>query len=191
MPVTTDSSFRLATVSDTGALAALHDDAARWMLRHGIDQWKPGDKDADHFRRRIAEGEVWLLEAGGRIAGAYELWWDDLPAWGVRPPVAGYVHRLMTARTHAPAGSGRAMLAHAERRIAAAGRQLARLDCLSRNPRLRTYYEGAGYEVVGEEPAKRAADGSSYGVLLLEKRLPPATPAPNSLTPGARWEEAR
>jgi ribosomal protein S18 acetylase RimI-like enzyme len=189
--VTIDSAFRLATVSDTTALVALYDDAAHWMLRHGIDQWKPGDKDAGHFRHRIAEGEVWLLEAGGRIAGAYEMWWDDVPAWGVRPPVAGYVHRLMTARTHAPAGSGRAMLAHAERRIAAAGRQLARLDCLSRNPRLRTYYEAAGYEVVGEEPAKRAADGSSYGVLLLEKQLGAAAPAANSRRSGARWEEAR
>lgn len=42
------------------------------MLRHGIDQWKPGDKDAGHFRHRIAEGEVWLLEAGGRTAGPPE-----------------------------------------------------------------------------------------------------------------------
>lgn len=96
----------------------------------------------------------------------------------------------MTDRTHAPAGSGRAMLAHAERRITAAGRQLARLDCLSRNPRLRTYYEAAGHRVMGEEPAKRAADGSSYGVLLLEKQLGPVPPAANSGAVGARWQEA-
>ncbi|MFF3325942.1 GNAT family N-acetyltransferase [Streptomyces sp. NPDC002889] len=169
-----DSAFRRAadTTADVTALVALYDDAAHWMLRRGIDQWKPGGKDAAHFRRRMKEGEVWLLEqAGLRIAGAYEVWWDDEPAWGVQPPVAGYVHRLMTARGQAPTGSGRVMLAHAERRIAAAGRELARLDCLSRNPRLRTYYEAAGYRVAGEEPAKAAADGSRYGVLLLEKRL--------------------
>lgn len=188
----TDSVFRLAAASgsasdrdfDLNALVDLYDDAARWMLRNGIDQWKPGDKDADHFRHRIAQGEVWLLLDGGRAAGAYELWWDDLPAWGDRPPVAGYVHRLMTDRAHAPAGSGRALLAHAERRIAAAGRELARLDCLSRNPRLRAYYEAAGYRVVGEQPAKVAADGSRYGVLLLEKRLAPKAPASTPARPG-------
>jgi ribosomal protein S18 acetylase RimI-like enzyme len=143
------------------------------MLRHGIDQWKPGGKDAAHFRRRIAEGEVWLLKASDVPVGAYELWWDDEEAWGAQPPTAGYVHRLMTDRS-APRGTGRTLLAHAEARIAAAGRATARLDCLSGNPRLRTYYEGAGYTVVGEEPAKRAADGSLYGVLLLEKHLPAA-----------------
>lgn len=167
----TTAGFRLATASDVHILVALFDGAARWMLRNGIDQWKPGDKEAGHFRRRIADGEVWLWESGGRPAGAYEVWWDDTAAWGVQPPVAGYVHRLMTARDDAPAGSGLTLLAHAERRIAAAGRKMARLDCLSSNPRLRAYYEAAGYRVVGEEPAKVAADGSRYGVLLLEKPL--------------------
>ncbi|MBT2366423.1 N-acetyltransferase [Streptomyces sp. ISL-10] len=166
----TDSAFHLATPSDVDALVTLYDGAAHWMLRRGIDQWRPGGKDARHFRRRITEGEVWLLRTGGRPAGAYELWWDDEEAWGAQPPAAGYVHRLMTDRS-APPGTGRKLLAHAEARIAVAGRDSARLDCLSSNPRLRTYYEGAGYAVVGEQPAKTAADGSRYGVLLLEKRL--------------------
>lgn len=186
-----DFAFRAAaaSASDVHDLVSLHDGAARWMLRHGIDQWLPGGKDAAHFRRRIAEGEVWLLRHGGRTVGAYEMWWDDLPAWGAQPPVAGYVHRLMTARgADTPPGAGRLLLAHAEGRITAAGRRLARLDCLSSNPRLRDYYEAAGYRVVGEEPAKSAADGSSYGVLLLEKRLWRAIPAPTpaATTPGGQ-----
>ncbi|MEV4329064.1 N-acetyltransferase [Streptomyces sp. NPDC049597] len=167
------ASFSPATASDVDILVGLYDGAARWMLRHGIDQWKPGGKDAAHFRRRIADGEVWLMRAADAPVGAYELWWDDEGAWGAQPPTAGYVHRLMTDRS-APPGTGRALLAHAEGRIAAAGRATARLDCLSGNPRLRTYYEDAGYAVVGEEPAKRAPDGSVYGVLLLEKHLPAA-----------------
>lgn len=50
------------------------------------------------------------------------------------------------------------MPARAERRIAEAGRERCRLDCVSSNPRLREYYEAA-------------ADGSTYGVTLLEKDL--------------------
>ncbi|WP_409057352.1 GNAT family N-acetyltransferase [Streptomyces sp. SYP-A7185] len=161
---------RLADERDIPTLVALYDGAAHWMRARGIDQWKPGEKGAEHFRGRIASDEVWLAYDGEMLAGAYEVWWADEPAWGEQPPVAGYVHRLMTRRG-APAGTGRAMLARAERRIAGAGRERCRLDCVSTNCRLREYYEAAGYEVVGELPGKVAADGSTYGVLLLEKDL--------------------
>ncbi|WP_225798819.1 GNAT family N-acetyltransferase [Streptomyces sp. NK15101] len=163
--------FRQADERDLDLLVGLFDGAAHWMVRNGIDQWKPGGKDAEHFRERLAGGEVWLASHEGRAVGAYELWWEDEQAWGPQPPVAGYVHRLMSDREAAPAGTGRALLAHAEGRIAARGRTVARLDCVSSNPRLRTYYEAAGYRVVGEEPGKLAADGTRYGVTLMERPL--------------------
>ncbi|MDG4858363.1 GNAT family N-acetyltransferase [Streptomyces sp. T-3] len=167
-------SFRQATDSpaDLAALTGLYDGAARWMVEQGIDQWKPGEKDEEHFRLRIKEGEVWLAgtDESEEALGAWELWWDDVPAWGEQPPVAGYVHRLMVRRG-APSGTGRAMLARAERRIAEAGRVWCRLDCVSTNARLRDYYEGVGYTAVGEQPFKVGAGGSKYGVTLLEKRL--------------------
>ncbi|GAA3370752.1 GNAT family N-acetyltransferase [Streptomyces sannanensis] len=169
--MTAPIAFRGADESDLGALVVLYDTAARWMQEKGIAQWRPGDKDAEHFRERIQTGEVWVAQRGDRIVGAYELWWDDEPAWGAQPPVAGYVHRLMTDRTHAPAGTGRVLLAHAEGRTARAGRGLCRLDCLSTNPRLRRYYEGTGYRVVGEQPSKVGKGGSRYGVTLLERQL--------------------
>ncbi|NBE53192.1 GNAT family N-acetyltransferase [Streptomyces boluensis] len=156
--------------ADLTTLVELYDGAARWMAERGIEQWKPGGKDAAHFRARMEQGEVWLASRDEVAVGAWELWWEDIAAWGVREPVAGYVHRLMTARDAAP-GTGRALLAAAERRIADRGRALSRLDCVSSNPRLRAYYESAGYTVAGELTDKVAADGSTYGVTLLEKRL--------------------
>ncbi|MGW1893208.1 tyrosine-protein phosphatase [Streptomyces sp. NPDC002004] len=166
-------SFRRAGERDLAELVRLRDDAARWQLAHGIDQWKPGQLGERHFRERLADGEVWIATLGpdGPTAGAWELWWDDPAAWGPRPPTAGYVHRLMTDRRTAPPGTGLRMLAEAERRIAAAGRDLCRLDCLANNPRLRAYYEQAGYTVVGEQGAKDGGIGSPYAVTLLEKQL--------------------
>ncbi|MGW0363197.1 N-acetyltransferase family protein [Streptomyces sp. NPDC002990] len=164
--------FRQAEEKDAGTLVELYDQAARWMRERGIEQWKPGEKDAAHFRAMMRDGEVWMAsDDDGRVCGAYELWWADEEAWGVQPPVAGYVHRLMVERGAAPAGAGRRMLEHAERRIARTGRERARLDCVSTNPRLLAYYRDAGYRVVGEFPSKQAADGRVYGVILLEKRL--------------------
>ncbi|OKK19311.1 protein tyrosine phosphatase [Streptomyces sp. CB00455] len=164
--------FRRAEEKDAGTLVALYDQAARWMRKRGIEQWKPGDKGTAHFRAMMREGEVWIAaDPDGHLCGAYELWWSDEDAWGVQPPVAGYVHRLMVARDAAPAGAGRRMLEHAERRIARTGRERARLDCVSTNPRLLAYYLDAGYRVVGEFPHKQGKDGRIYGVILLEKRL--------------------
>ncbi|MFG2620370.1 GNAT family N-acetyltransferase [Streptomyces sp. NPDC048507] len=164
--------FRQAGEKDAATLVKLYDQAARWMRKQGIDQWKPGEKDVAHFRSVMRTGEVWLAEdADGRVVGAYELWWSDEEAWGVQPPVAGYVHRLMVEREAAAPGTGLRILDHAERRIARTGRERARLDCVSTNPRLLAYYRAAGYRIVGEFPSKQAADGRVYGVILLERRL--------------------
>lgn len=163
--------YRKAAPTDAATLVRLRDTAALWQLARGIDQWQPGEKDETHFRARMEQGEVWLAHSGPHLAGAWELWWEDQPAWGPRPADAGYIHRLMTTPHTAPPGTGRLMLAEAESRIAATGRPYARLDCLSSNPRLRGYYESAGYRVVGEQPAKTDGTGSPYAVTLLEKRL--------------------
>lgn len=170
-------SHRSATERDLGALVRLRDDAARWQLANGIDQWRPGDLTEDHFRARLADAEIRLATLGpdGPIVGAFELWWDDPVTWGPQPPVAGYVHRLMTDRRTAPPGTGRRLLAEAERRITAAGRRLCRLDCRADNHDLRRYYESAGYLVVGEQSSTvnptHGPGGSNYPVTLLEKTL--------------------
>ncbi|WP_330466579.1 GNAT family N-acetyltransferase [Streptomyces longwoodensis] len=163
--------YRRATPADAPALVRLYSTAALWQQARGIDQWQPGAKDEEHFLHRMREGEVWLAHTGPHLTGAYELWWTDLAAWGPRPADAGYIHRLMVTPHTAPPGTGRHLLAHAESRITATGRTHARLDCLATNPRLRAYYEKAGYTVVGEQRAKTDGTGSPYTVTLLEKRL--------------------
>ncbi|WP_372459274.1 GNAT family N-acetyltransferase [Streptomyces huiliensis] len=162
----------LGTDTDLAALVRLRDAAARWMLARGVTgQWRPGELGAEHFRRVAEEGEVWLAEAGGRVVGAWELWWEDEDAWGPRPPVAGYVHRLMVDRDVAAPGAGRLLLGAAERRVAEAGREFVRLDCLAGNARLTAYYVDAGYRVVGRKDGKPQPGGAPKSFALLEKEL--------------------
>ncbi|MFD9460693.1 GNAT family N-acetyltransferase [Streptomyces sp. NPDC060027] len=168
-----DLRFRVATDDDLPAIVRLRDDAARWMLAQGItDQWQPGELDTGHFRRVMTSGEVWLAEAAGRLAGAWELWWTDEDAWGPQPPVAGYIHRLMVDRSSAPPGTGRLLLQAAERRVTAAGRDVVRLDCLAGNTRLNAYYLNAGYQVVGHKAGKPQPGGAPKSFTLLEKVVP-------------------
>ncbi|MFI1362574.1 GNAT family N-acetyltransferase [Streptomyces griseochromogenes] len=167
-----DIHLRLAEDADVASLVHLRDAAARWMLARGITgQWEPGELDEDHFRRIMKSGEVWLAEAGGRLAGAWELWWEDEDAWGPQPPVAGYIHRLMVNHGSAPPGTGRLLLRAAERRVAAAGRTSARLDCLAGNTRLNTYYLNAGYRVAGHKEGKPQPGGTPKSFTLMEKAV--------------------
>ncbi|MFC9664485.1 GNAT family N-acetyltransferase [Nocardia sp. NPDC127606] len=165
-----DLHLRLATDTDLAALVRLRDDAARWMLAQGITgQWQPGELGENHFRRAMATGEVWIAESDGRLAGAWELWWDDEDAWGPQPPVAGYVHRLMVNRSSGRPDTGRLLLHAAERRAAAAGRAFLRLDCLADNTRLNAYYSNIGYRVVGHKTGKPQPSGPPKSFTLMEK----------------------
>ncbi|MBO0918195.1 GNAT family N-acetyltransferase [Streptomyces laculatispora] len=163
--------LRLADDGDLAALVRLRDNAARWMLTQGIaGQWQPGELDEDDFRRTTERGgEVWVAEAGDGVAGAWELWWEDEDAWGPQPPVAGYVHRLMVDRAGAPPGTGRLLLHAAERRVAAAGREFVRLDCLAGNARLNAYYLDEGYRAVGQKAGKPQPGGTPKSFTLMEK----------------------
>lgn len=163
--------LRLADDGDLAAVVRLRDDAARWMLARGITgQWQPGELSEDHFRLTVKRGgEVWLAEAGERLVGAWELWWEDEAAWGPQPPVAGYVHRLMVDRDAAPPGTGRLLLHAAERRVAAEGREFVRLDCLADNGRLNSYYLDEGYRAVGRIAGKPQPGGAPKSFTLLEK----------------------
>ncbi|MEU7029679.1 GNAT family N-acetyltransferase [Streptomyces sp. NPDC046275] len=165
--------FRLAAEPDLATLVRLRDDAARWMLARGVTgQWRPGELDEEHFRRVAAGGgEVWIAEADGEVVGGWELWWQDEAAWGVQPPVAGYVHRLMVDRATAAPGTGRLLLAAAERRVAEAGRALVRLDCLAGNEALNAYYRDAGYRAVGHKEGKPQPGGAPKSFTLREKRV--------------------
>jgi protein-tyrosine phosphatase len=162
--------FRRATETDLPMLVALRDAAARWMAGAGIDQWRPGERTEEDFRAAMSEAEVWVATrgSGGRIAGTFELWWDDERTWGLQPPHAGYIHRLMIDHENPLRGTGRAMLGAAESRIAETGRHLARLDCAAHNLRLRRYYTDAGYREVGHQHNRL---GSRYPVTLFEKSL--------------------
>ncbi|MFC9247701.1 GNAT family N-acetyltransferase [Streptomyces sp. NPDC057136] len=165
-----DLRLRLAADTDLATLVRLRDDAARWMLAQGIaGQWQPGELDEVHFRRIMADGEVWLAETDGRVVGGWELWWADEDAWGPQPPVAGYVHRLMVDRSRARPGTGRLLLRAAEHRVAEHGRVRVRLDCLAGNTRLNAYYVAEGYRVVGHKAGKPQAGGAPKSFTLLEK----------------------
>ncbi len=165
--------MRPAEPDELPQIARLLDEAGRWVTTLGeVNPW-PQPFPIELLRRTLAEGALLVMEDGeGRIVGTAAFRWEDPAFWGIQPPVAGYVHRLATDRACAGAGLGRSMLAQLADRTRAAGRSRLRLDCLSRNLRLRRYYEALGFRPVGTI----VVDG--WECMRFERRLTPERPGP-------------
>jgi len=137
-----------ATVDQAPSVRRLRDDLARWMLEHGIEQWRPGDLPLEWIQECVSQGWVYVVSRGEELVGSVTIVWEDPLVWGERHEPAGYIHMLMVNRAFAGRGFGRALLDWTERFILDSERDLARLDCTRGNRALRRYYERGGYELV-------------------------------------------
>lgn len=147
---------RRADRADLSRYLAIRNDAARWMLEHGIDQWQPGEYDVVAAAGQAA-GDLWVADLAGAVVGGIRLmtadpdvWPDALGQTGLGqtgPGQAGvtYLHGLVVDRSVAGLGLGRRLLDWAAEQVLAGGGHLLRLDCRASNDRLRAFYPSAGY----------------------------------------------
>jgi ribosomal protein S18 acetylase RimI-like enzyme len=80
-----------------------------------------------------------------------------------------FIHALHVTGAAQRRGVGRALLAHAEQAIAAAGRAAARLETDTFNTRSRAFYAALGYREIDSYPDQEWDSGLT--TLLLEKLL--------------------
>jgi ribosomal protein S18 acetylase RimI-like enzyme len=152
----------------------MRDDAARWLVGRGIEQWIPGELPVARFERLIADGSVWLMRRDDQVVGMVTVMWEDPVIWGQREGHAGYIHTLVINRTFGGKRLGRDLLAWSEAQIMASGRALARLDCVRTNRTLRRYYEDRGYGHIGHKDFPDIEWANE--VALYEKPLTPTEP---------------
>jgi GNAT superfamily N-acetyltransferase len=151
---------------DASELAELRDEAARWQISEGIQQWSPGELSVGDITVQIDAGQ-WFVVREHEIVAAVRILWSDPSIWGNAPADGAYVHGLMVRRSRAGVGLGAELLAWAERRAAEAGRCFLRLDCVDTNSRLCRYYEDRGYQRVG----RKILSKPWLSVALFEKRI--------------------
>ena len=137
-----DLDVRRAEPDDLDDVVAILSEAARWLLGRGIEQWlDPFPRD--RVERLVERGEFYVARVDGKAVATLALLWDDPHFWGEQPPVAGYVHAIAVRREFA--GLGPKLLDWAAARVREARRDFLRLDCLSENTALRSYYERHGF----------------------------------------------
>ena len=154
-----------ASPADLATIAAVLEDARRWLAGRAIAQWPRPFADAS-IAEKIAAGEFWVARLDGWPVAVVRLLWADPLFWGEREQGdAVYVHTLAVRRDHAGRGIGALVLRWAEGRARARRRRFLRLDYMADNRALVGYYEREGFALLG--PARIGA----ATVMLLEKAV--------------------
>jgi ribosomal protein S18 acetylase RimI-like enzyme len=165
--------IRTARTEDLPAIAKLLEQAGDWMRSQGIgDQWPIRFPLTDLAARRD-RGELHIACHGATPVGTFALdYHADPEFWHDDPDgkLAGYLHRLAVARTHAGHGIGAQLVDHADRLVTDAGRRWLRLDCAKHNTRLHDYYRRLGFTQVGSIDLPHRKSGA-----LFQRESLPAT----------------
>jgi len=161
MDIHSDKGFLLlksARPEEVGIALSILMEASSWLSSRGIDQWPMEWIVSPPLRAWVAEcareGELFFAETERAKVGVFAVRKSqsdgDVFLWGKDSGVSAYLHSLAIRRAWSGRGLGRELLKHAEKLAAKAGRKTLRLDCGRGNPRLRRWYEDAGYELRGE-----------------------------------------
>ena len=136
-----------AAPDEIGIVIDLLEHAAARLHARGITGQWPLRFQPEWIEAGLRRKQTWLAREDGVVVGTITLNWSD-PLWTDLGPtdVAGYVHRLTAMPGR---GLGARLLDWAADEIAARGRELLRLDCVSINTRLNEYYRAAGFAPMG------------------------------------------
>ena len=156
-----DAAIRRATQDDLDHAASVLEDAASWVQSIGQEAWSEGTfTRPDGWGRRALEaalaiGGLFVATIDGVAVAKVSLFDVDERFWPGAPHDALYLHKLGVRRSHAGLGIGGAIVEWTAEYARTEGKEFVRLDCPAGNPRVRAYYEAAGFVhrgdvVVGE-----------------------------------------
>lgn len=155
---------RLATASDAEAVAAVLSEAARWLERTAKWNDWPLRYPVGRLMPFIQRNELYVAwsTVDDSAMGTFVLQWSDERFWGIRPPDAGYLHRVAVAPRFSGHGIGEAMIRWAAGEVTRRGRRFLRLDCPAANQALQAYYERLGFVRRGEAQGRNGYRGIRY-----------------------------
>ncbi len=155
--------IRQTTPTDLTAVLQLFDEAVAWLNARGItDQWGTTPVSArPHLVTEVRgyldyaiaaeNGEDENGKLVGFVAVSFTVPEEMVPHLSQQAAIDGvWVQSLVARRTPAARGAGAALLGWAEQYALTHGKTYLGLSCAASNRRLVEYYEGRGFERVGE-----------------------------------------
>ena len=139
---------RTARPQEAGIVEDLLREAAEWVDALGVVMWDEGELDAAHIAQEVADGQFFVTEVDGAVAGAIRFQVEDRLFWpDIEQGDSAFVHRLVVARAFKGQGISTALLAWSVERARAMGKRYLRLDCDAERAKLRALYERFGFRL--------------------------------------------
>jgi GNAT superfamily N-acetyltransferase len=137
--------IRQATQADTGIVAEILSEAARWLERRGQLMWREEELVPARISGDAAAGLFFIAECDGEAGGVVKFQLEDELFWPDEPRgESAFVHRLAVRRRFAGGAVSSALLDWAVERARSLGRNYLRLDCEASRSKLRAVYEKFG-----------------------------------------------
>lgn len=137
---------RQALESDVGVVSDILREAASWLRIREMPLWTEEELTPARLAPDVAFGQFFLAECDGEPAGTLRFQLTDPEVWpDLDVGDSAFIHRFAVRRALAGKGISLAMLSWAATRARDRGRRYLRLDCEANRPRLRAFYEGAGF----------------------------------------------
>ena len=145
---------RPGSLEDVPAVMALIHRVVPRMRAAGNLQWDAKYPNAGVFERDAKEGQLWIAEDGGQLAGLAAITTDQEPEYaevGWDPTeVAIVVHRLAVDPAFQGRGVAMALMLQAEAVARSRGIAVLRVDTNARHEATRRLFPKLGYALAGE-----------------------------------------
>lgn len=137
-----------ARPSEAATVAAVLNEAARWIAAEGRPLWSGAEIALERIQRDTDAGSYFIARSNGEVAGVVRLDLEDPNFWPeVEAGTSLYVHKLAVNRAHAGQGVPLQLLDFARERTRSLGRPFLRLDCMADRAPLRALYERFGFSL--------------------------------------------
>lgn len=165
---------RLAVMADLPQIQAVYTGIIEQMERDGLRIWDEVYPN-EFFAADIERQQLYVLERGGGIAGAFALCAGDpgegSAAWEERGGKAFYLNRLGVGAHCLRQGLGRLLIEEAERLTRENGAAYLRLFVVDSNRPAIRLYEAAGFRQMPGSYDKTLDDGTALHEFAFEKRV--------------------
>ncbi|MDF2881651.1 MAG: GCN5-related N-acetyltransferase [Clostridiaceae bacterium] len=124
-------------------------ESAQWLDSIEKSMWKVNDLTVDKLLEKYNIEDMKLCYENGDLIGVYVLQWYDPLFWAnLKKNETGILHKLAICKKYRKSGYGKKLIESAELLCKNRNVNWIRLNCGTFRPRLRKFYENAGFKAV-------------------------------------------
>jgi GNAT superfamily N-acetyltransferase len=123
--------------------------ASEWLCSTGQLMWKASDLTVQKLLKQYDLKEMRICYENNNLIGVFIIQWKDPLFWAeLKENESGYLHKLAVCREYSGMGYGEKLIQAAEVLCKEKNIEWLRLNCGTFRPRLRSFYENAGFKMV-------------------------------------------